>query len=108
MLDLFSDSYTQFKLIGLAANDYQDFYDHHITEDIQMAPAPLTAGHKTVGGGGHKTRGRKTSKTQQSPLTSPAPSLDPTVWQVTRSVELDNCDERVEHQVSNALILIFK
>lgn len=95
---------TQERLSGVAANEHQKFLDHHVEEDVQLDEAAAQTsktGRKTTGGRkvpSRKTTGRKVPAGQTPERVVQVPVIDKTVWQLIKSVNLEDCDDRVEHQ----------
>ncbi|XP_018026432.1 hemolymph clottable protein-like [Hyalella azteca] len=96
-------TYTEHKLSGVALAQYSQFVREHITGDRQLnntCAAPLVA-KLPPGRKARSVSGRKTSTTSgTSPLTRcDLPRITRTVTRVVRSVNLEECVDRVEHQV---------
>ncbi|XP_018024713.1 hemolymph clottable protein isoform X2 [Hyalella azteca] len=95
-------TYTEHKLSGVALAQYSLFVREHITGDRQLnntCAAPLVA-KLPPGRKARSVSGRKTTKTSvTSPLTRcDLPRINRTVTRVVRSVNLEECVDRVEHQ----------
>ncbi|KAF2359093.1 von Willebrand factor type D domain [Trinorchestia longiramus] len=98
-------TYTEHKLNGVALSQYEHFIHDHVTADPQLSdecrqtapPAAL----KTPGKGRkvRSTKTRKTSKTSNF-VRCDFPSISNAVTRVVRSVNLEDCIDRVEWQHS--------